>query len=53
MNTEQTPDFSSFSWNRERSAEEISEFISRKLAKFDVITNELDLALSEEVNDCE
>ena len=43
MNTEQIPESDSFSWNRERSAEEIGDFISRKLAKFEVISNELEL----------
>ena len=47
MKTEQTPETDFFSWNRERSAEEISDFISRKLAKFEVVSNELELALNE------
>jgi hypothetical protein len=50
MNTEQTPDSGSFSWDRERSADEIANFISRKLAKFDVISSELELALNESTN---
>jgi hypothetical protein len=48
MNTEQIPESGSFSWNRERTTEEISDFISRKLAKFDVIASELEVALSEQ-----
>jgi hypothetical protein len=47
MNAEKTVNPEPFSWNRERSTEEISEFISRKMAKFDVIANELELALGE------
>jgi len=47
MNTEQVPEAESFSWNRERSAEEIDDFINRKLAKFEVISNEPELVFSE------
>jgi hypothetical protein len=49
MKTEQTSESSAFSWNRERTTEEISEFISRKLAKFNVIASELEVSLSEKL----
>lgn len=47
MKIEQTPVPNSFSWDRERTVEEITDFISRKLAKFEVISNELELVLNE------
>jgi len=47
MKTEKTPDSNLDSWNRERSVEEITSFISRKLAKFEVIANELALVENE------
>jgi hypothetical protein len=47
MKIEQTPAPNSFSWDRERTVEEITDFISRKLAKFEVISNELELVLNE------
>jgi hypothetical protein len=47
METEKTLDPAECSWNRERSDEEIKAFLGRKLAKFDVIAQEIELAIDE------
>jgi hypothetical protein len=43
MSKEKTTNDALFSWGRLRSDEELSDFISRKLEKFEVLSQELNL----------